>query len=397
MYLVGITGGIAAYKTAELVRIFAREKKEVRVVMTAAAARFIAPLTFQTLTGHPALLDQFTAAAGERVRHIDLAHSARVFVVAPATANTLGKMAAGIADNLLTTICLAVRCPVILVPSMNEQMYRHPAVQENLARLRDRGCQVMEPAGGELACGSAGKGRMPEPSQIAEFVRGVLREKDFRGIRALVTAGPTREPLDPVRFISNRSTGLMGYALARALAERGAGVILVSGPTALPCPAGTELIPVETARQMHAAVMKSFDGCDLVIKAAAVADYCPAVAAEQKLKKDGCETVLELQPNPDILEELGRCKGKRILVGFAMETERALERAREKLQRKNLDLIVLNDLNVPGAGFGTLTNQVCLINREGEAEDLPLMSKDLLAHRLLDRIRPLLQGLSCGC
>ena len=392
MYLVGVTGGIAAYKTAELVRLFVRDEKEVRVVMTPGAARFVAPLTFQTLTGRPALLDQFTAAAGERVRHIDLALSARVFVIAPATANTIGKMAAGVADNLLTTIYLAAHCPVILVPSMNDQMYRHPVVQENLARLRERGCLIMEPASGELACGSSGKGRMPEPPQIAEFVGTALREKDFRGIRALVTAGPTREPLDPVRFISNRSTGLMGYALARALAGRGADVILVSGPTALSRPAGVELIPVETARQMHAAVMKSVERCDLVIKAAAVGDYCPAVTAEQKLKKDGCEALIRLQPNPDILEELGKNKGKRILVGFAMETERALEHAREKLRRKNLDLIVLNDLNVPGAGFATPTNQVCLIDREGEPEKLPLMSKDSLAHRLLDRIRPLLSG-----
>lgn len=395
MYLVGVTGGIAAYKTAELVRLLVRDQREVQVVMTAGAAHFITPLTFQTLTGRPALLDQFRASGGEKVRHIDLAAAARVLVIAPATANTIGKFAAGIADNLLSTLYLAARCPVILVPSMNEQMYLHPAVQENLARLRGRGCFVMEPAAGELACGISGKGRMPEPPQIAAFVESVLRKKDFQGLRALVTAGPTREPLDPVRFLSNRSTGRMGYAVAAALAERGAAVILISGPTTLPCPAGVELVPVETAREMHGAVTERFAGVDLVIKAAAVCDYSPAVRAEQKIKK-GAANALALQPNPDILEELGRCKGSQILVGFAMETEKAKEHAREKLQRKNLDLIVLNDLTVPGAGFGSLTNQVCLIDRQGQVEDLPMMPKALLAHHLLDRIRPLLPDRACG-
>ena len=390
MYLVGVTGGIAAYKSAELVRIFVREQKEVQVVMTAGAAHFVTPLTFHTLTGRPALLDQFQVSRAENVRHIDLAAAARVFIIAPATANTVGKMAAGIADNLLTSVYLAASCPVVVAPSMNEQMYLHPAVQENLARLRERGCLVMEPEGGELACGISGKGRAPEPAQIAEFVRVALGEKDFRGIRVLVTAGPTREPLDPVRFISNRSTGRMGYALARALAERGAGVVMVSGPTDLRCPLGVELVPVETARQMHAAVLERFTGCDLVIKAAAVADYCPAAVAEQKIKKEGGKSALELEQNPDILEELGRRKEEQILVGFAMETERAKEHAREKLRRKNLDLIVLNDLTVAGAGFASTTNQVCIIDRKGQGEDLPMMSKNLLAHQILNRIRPLL-------
>lgn len=389
MYLVGVTGGIAAYKTAELVRLLVRDKKEVQVVMTPGAARFITPLTFQTLTGRPALLDQYWVSSGERVRHIDLASSARVFVIAPATANTIGKLAAGIADNLLTTIYLAARCPVVLVPSMNEQMYLHPAVQENLARLREHGCFVMEPDCGELACGICGQGRMPETGLIADYVRSVLREKDFRGLRAVVTAGPTREPLDPVRFISNRSTGRMGYAVACALAERGAAVSLISGPSVLPCPAGVEFVPVETARQMHAEVIERFATTDLVVKAAAVSDYCPAEVAEQKIKKKG-ERAVALKLNPDILEELGRSKGKQILVGFAMETEKAKEHAREKLHRKNLDLIVLNDLTISGAGFGSLTNQVCIINRDGEVEDLPMMSKELLAHHILDRIRPLL-------
>lgn len=390
MYLLGISGGIAAYKSAELARIFVRQGEEVQVIMTPGAAKFITPLTFQTLTGQPALIDQFWVSEGEKVRHVELAEAAAVMIVAPATANTLGKMAHGIADNLLTTVYLAAQCPVVLVPSMNERMYRHPAVQDNLERLRRHGCHIMEPASGELACGAYGKGRMPEPQEIADFVRAVLREKDFRGVRALVTAGPTREPLDPVRFISNPSSGLMGYAIARALVERGAEVVLVSGPTSLRCPAGAKLVPVTTALEMYAAVMEHFESCQLVIKAAAVADYRPAAAAEQKLKKEASERVLKLLPNPDILQELGRRKGGRILVGFAMETERAVEHAREKLQRKNLDLIVVNDLTVPGAGFAVSTNQVCIIDRQGRAEELPLMPKEILAHRILDRLRPLL-------
>ncbi|MGI6709257.1 MAG: bifunctional phosphopantothenoylcysteine decarboxylase/phosphopantothenate--cysteine ligase CoaBC [Dethiobacteria bacterium] len=390
MYLLGVTGGIAAYKTAELARLFVREEKEVQVIMTPGAAQFISPLTFQTLTGRPALIDQYWVSEGEKVRHVELAEAAAVMVVAPATANTLGKMAGGIADNLLTTVYLAAQCPVVLVPSMNERMYQHPAVQANLERLREQGCHIMEPGTGELACGISGKGRMPEPHEIADFVRAVLTEKDFRGVRALVTAGPTREPLDPVRFISNRSTGLMGYAMARALVERGADVVLISGPSSLSCPGGARLVPVTTALQMYEAVMEHFEECHLVVKAAAVADYRPAAAAEQKMKKENFENVLRLQPNPDILQELGRRKGERILVGFAMETERAGLNAREKLQRKNLDLIVVNDLNVPGAGFAVPTNQVCIIDRQGRAEELPLMPKEILAHRILDRVRPLL-------
>lgn len=392
MYILGITGGIAAYKSAELARIFVRAGKRVQVILTPAAARFVGPLTFRTLTGRPALIDQFQASDDEKVRHVDLAASAAALIIAPATANTLGKMAAGMADNLLTAVYLAARCPVILAPSMNDRMFGHPAVQANLGRLREQGCRIMEPADGELACGDAGKGRMPEPEQIAAFVEAALGEKDFGAVRALVTAGPTREPLDPVRFISNRSTGLMGYAMARALLERGASVVLISGPTALEAPAGAQLVPVTTAREMYAAVMDHFEACDLVVKAAAVADYRPALQAEQKMKKTGAGIALELQPNPDILQELGRRKGRRILVGFAMETERAGENARKKLQQKNLDLIVVNDLTVPGAGFAVPTNQVCLIDREGRSEELPLMPKEKLAHCILDRLCPLLPG-----
>ncbi|MEW5784999.1 MAG: bifunctional phosphopantothenoylcysteine decarboxylase/phosphopantothenate--cysteine ligase CoaBC [Bacillota bacterium] len=386
--VLGVTGGIAAYKAAELARLLIRGGFTVQVVMTAGAAEFVTPLTFQTLTGRPALTDLF-APSEAGVRHVGLAEQADLLVVAPASANTLGKMACGIADNLLTTLYLAAACPVILVPSMNDAMYAHPAVRDNLERLAARGCLVMEPAAGELACGTVGKGRMPEPPEIFAMIRAVLTKKDFAGETALVTAGPTREPLDPVRFLSNPSSGLMGYALARALAERGAQVLLVSGPTGLPCPVGVERLTVTTAREMHGAVMRRYAGCGLVIKAAAVSDYRPAETAPQKMKKGASRVTLELAANPDILKELGALKGDRLLVGFAAETENGLHYARRKLEEKNLDLIVLNDLTMAGAGFAVTTNRVKLIDKLGQVEELPLMEKETLAHRILDRIATL--------
>jgi phosphopantothenoylcysteine decarboxylase/phosphopantothenate--cysteine ligase len=384
--VLGVTGGIAAYKAAELARLLVRGGFTVQVVMTAGATEFVTPLTFQTLTGRPVLRDLFATADGGGVRHVDLAGEADLLVVAPASANTLAKMALGLADNLLTTVYLAAACPVILVPSMNDQMFAHPAVRENLARLEARGCLILEPATGELACGTIGKGRMPEPQQIFDYIRAAAAPKDFKGVTALVTAGPTREPLDPVRFLSNPSSGLMGYAIARALAERGARVNLVSGPTQLPCPAGVSRTVVTTAREMYDAVMRLYAGCDLVVKTAAVSDYRPVETAAQKLKKGAPRVTLELAANPDILKELGRNKGNRILVGFAAETENGLPYARQKLIEKNLDLIVLNDLTEPGAGFAVATNRVHLIGKEGAVEELPLMKKDELAHRILDRV-----------
>ncbi|NLY39868.1 MAG: bifunctional phosphopantothenoylcysteine decarboxylase/phosphopantothenate--cysteine ligase CoaBC [Firmicutes bacterium] len=384
--VLGVTGGIAAYKAAELARLLVRGGFTVQVVMTDAATEFVTPLTFQTLTGRPVLRDLFAAADGGSVRHVDLAREADLLVVAPASANTLAKMALGIADNLLTTVYLAASSPVILVPSMNDQMFAHPAVRENLARLEARGCLILEPATGELACGTIGKGRMPEPQQIYEFIRAAVAPKDYKGVTALVTAGPTREYVDPVRFLSNPSTGLMGYAIARALAERGARVKLVSGPTGLPCPAGVSRTLVTTAREMYDAVMGLYADCGLVIKTAAVSDYRPVEVSPQKLKKGAPRLTLELAANPDILKELGRNKGNRILVGFAAETENGLLYARQKLAEKNLDLIVLNDLTAPGAGFAVSTNRVQLIGKDGAAEELPLMKKDELAHRILDRV-----------
>lgn len=386
LILVGVTGGIAAYKAAELIRIFIRSGDMVQAILTPAATHFVSPLTFRTLTGRPVPVNVFDSPGQEKVCHVDLAGKARVLVVAPASAGTIGKMAAGIADNFLTTLYLALRCPVVLVPSMNEAMYASAAVQENLETLRRRGVKVMTPDSGELACGAAGPGRLPEPADIYLFARSVLRRKDFHGVRALVTAGPTRESLDPVRFLSSPSSGRMGYACARALAERGATVTLISGPGTLPCPRGVELVRVTTAREMYQAVLEHYPSCRLVIKAAAVSDYRPARAEEQKIKKGTSGHTLELVANPDILFELGRRKEGRILVGFAAETENLFENARDKLIRKNLDLVVANDLTVAGAGFDVATNQVCLIDRQGKVEELPLMEKEDLAHELLDRI-----------
>ncbi|NMA92575.1 MAG: bifunctional phosphopantothenoylcysteine decarboxylase/phosphopantothenate--cysteine ligase CoaBC [Firmicutes bacterium] len=385
--ILGITGGIAAYKAAGLARLFIRNKYPVQAVMTPAATRFITPLTLQTLTGRRVLIDVFDGERPDKVAHIDLAARAEALVVAPATGNTLGKFAAGIADNFLTTLFMALQCPVVLVPAMNERMYDSAAVQESLRLLRSRGYHLMEPGAGELACGIAGRGRMPEPDAIYTFVRHKIGKKDFSGIPVLVTAGPTREPLDPARFLSNASTGLMGYSLARAFAERGAKVILISGPVSLPPPLGVKLVPVVTAAEMYRAVLEYYPGCRVVVKTAAVADFRPSMAAPEKIKKEQAGLTLSLAPNPDILKKLGEEKGDRLLIGFAAETGQLVEKAKRKLAQKNLDLIVANDLTVPGAGFASPTNQVTLIDAAGRVEELPLMEKEALAHRLLDRIR----------
>ncbi|MDY6825691.1 MAG: bifunctional phosphopantothenoylcysteine decarboxylase/phosphopantothenate--cysteine ligase CoaBC [Bacillota bacterium] len=387
--VLGITGGIAAYKTAELARIFVRNGVKVQVVMTEAASRFITPLTFTTLTGNPAQLQIFDdRSAG--IRHIDLSEGADAMIIAPATANTIAKMVAGLADNLLTTLFIATPCPVIIVPSMNAKMFEHPAVQNNLQVLRSRGCHVLEPNAGELACGEYGRGRMPEPQEIYDFTQMVLTPKDFAGIKAIVTAGPTREHLDPVRYISNPSTGRMGYALARALNERGAQVFLISGPTNLTPPPGVKKVSITSADEMYKEVFKYYEECRLIIKAAAVSDFRPLTEVEQKVKKHDVSLSLELAANRDILKEMGQNKGDRILVGFAAETENAVENAMDKLRNKNLDLIVINDLTEPGAGFAVTTNRVSIIGREGTVDRLPLMEKETVAHEILNRVARLL-------
>lgn len=389
--LLGVTGGIAAYKSVELARLFIRGGLEVQVIMTPAAAEFITPLTFQTLTERPAYIEMYAHKTGDKIRHISLLDRADLFVIAPASANTIAKMASGIADNLLTTTYLAASCPVVVVPSMNSSMFKHPVLQENLARLRAHGCLIMEPASGELACGVYGSGRMPEPVDIYAFCRKAMASKDYLAMKALVTAGPTREPLDPVRYLSNPATGRMGYALAEALDQRGAEVTLISGPTHLAPLPGVKLIPVVTAGEMHTAVFDNYKDKKVIIKAAAVSDFRPLLAEAHKVKKNNASLTLELAANPDILHELGERKGDRVLVGFAAETEAAVENARDKMFRKNLDLIIVNNLNEEGAGFAVSTNRVSIIDREGEVEELPLMEKENLAHRILDRVAEILK------
>lgn len=392
--LLGLTGGIAAYKSAELARLLIKEGALVQAVMTKNATAFLAPLTLRSLTGRPVYSSLFEPSYGSATIHIDLAREPQAFVVAPATANFLSKLAVGLADDLLSTLFLAVdplKRPVILAPAMNTAMFYNPVVRENIERLRRRGFAIADPLSGSLACGDVGKGRMVEPADLLQLIREKLNAEaavvpDFQGLTVLITAGPTREPLDPVRFISNYSSGRMGYALAHAARERGARVILVTGPTALESPLGVELCPVESAREMYREVMEKLPAAQIVIKTAAVADYRPAEDQQQKIKKGG-EFVLKLVRNPDILQEIGLKKENRFIVGFAAETENLRANARRKLFKKNLDMIVANDLGQEGAGFAVDTNIVQLFYKDGQAEELPRMSKYDLAHLLLNQIR----------
>jgi len=392
--VLGVTGGIAAYKCAELVREMVRARAEVTVVMTDNAKQFITPLTFQVLSGQPVFTDMFKQDFYD-INHISLSEKADLMVIAPATANIIGKIAAGIADDLLTTTVLAMTSPVLICPAMNGRMYLNPVVQENINRLQQRGYLFVPPGYGELACGTEGEGRLADLGAILEGVKGALTPKDFTGERVLVTAGPTREPIDPVRFISNHSTGKMGYAIAQVAARRGGEVILISGPTHLNPPYGVKVVKVGTAREMRDAVMGYRNWATVVIKAAAVADYRPQTTADQKIKKTQKALTLKLERNPDILAEVAKDKGNKVVVGFAMETEELLARAQEKLKRKNLDLICANDLTEPGAGFAVDTNLICLIDKSGKAERLPLMGKEQVASIILDRVREILNA-RCG-
>lgn len=385
--VLGISGGIAAYKTAELTRSLVKKGASVKIVMTEHAQRFVAPLTFQTLSDNPVYADMFSPAPRNGIVHISLAAFAEILVVAPATANVIGKFSGGLADDLLSTLFLATTAPVLVCPAMNEKMYLHPAVQDNLTRLRQRGCRILAPGEGWLACGAEGQGRMAEPEEIAEEVETILSPQDMAGERVLVTAGPTQERFDPVRFISNCSSGKMGYALARAARRRGADVTLVSGPTALPFPRGVRVVAVSTAREMRDAVQAHFAEATIVVKAAAVADYRPETCAEEKIKKQDGALRISLVRNPDILAEIGRTKGRRVLVGFAMESKNLLENARQKLVDKNLDFIVANDVTEPGAGFQVDTNVVTILGRDGFLQELPLLDKTAVADRILDCAR----------
>ena len=385
--VLGVTGGIACYKAAALASALVKQHAQVQVIMTENAAKFVSPITFEQLTGRKALTDTFDRNFQHSVEHIAVADRADFVLIAPATANIIAKLAHGLADDMLSTTVLACRCPKAVAPAMNTNMYENPVTRDNLETLRRYGWEVVEPAVGRLACGAEGKGKLPEPEELLEVcLHAAAHEKDLRGKRVLVTAGPTREPLDPVRYLSNRSSGRMGYAIARAAARRGAEVTLVSGPTSLPRPGYTEIVDVETAQEMFEAVTARAPEADIIIKAAAVADYRPARVADNKIKKADGELSLPLERTRDILGTLGQNKREgQFLCGFSMETENLLENSRAKLRKKNLDLVAANNVKVAGAGFGVETNVLTLIGPEGERE-LPLMSKDAAADALLDEI-----------
>jgi phosphopantothenoylcysteine decarboxylase/phosphopantothenate--cysteine ligase len=388
--ILGVSGGIAAYKAVELLRLISKAGGAVRVVMTQNARSFVGPMTFEALSGRPVCSDLFERSGHDAaIRHIDWAREADAVVLAPATGNLIGKFANGIADDALTTLLMAVTCPVLVCPAMNTHMYESRPVQRNIGRLREDGHTIVAPGSGEMACGTTGPGRLAEPPEILAALENTLTPKDYLGRRVLVTAGPTREHFDPVRFLSNPSTGKMGYAMAAAAARRGADVILVSGPVALTAPTGVETIRVTSALEMADAVFSRFDATDVVIKTAAVADYRPRSRAAQKVKKENQEShkTVAFEKNPDILATLGERKGRQILVGFAAETENLADHAIDKMRRKHLDMIVGNRVGGAESGFGTDTNQVTFFYQNGDSETPPTMEKIDLAHLLLDRVK----------
>jgi phosphopantothenoylcysteine decarboxylase/phosphopantothenate--cysteine ligase len=384
--ILGVTGGIAAYKAVELLRLLTKAGATVHVVMTRSSTEFVTPLTFQTLSGNPVHLELFNLISEQEIGHISLADRADLFVIAPATANFIGKLAAGIADDLLTTTVMATKSPVLIAPAMNCNMYRNPIYQANESKLRGLGYRFVDPVQGALACGWEGDGKMQEPAVICEESVRVLSCQDLHGETVLVTAGPTREELDPVRFISNHSSGKMGYAIARAAWRRGARVILVSGPTSVAAPWGVETVRVGSAVDMRDAVMARLAESSIVVKSAAVADYRPKERAPGKVKKVAEKLSIELERNPDILSEIGKNKGGRLIVGFAAETADLMANARKKLSDKNLDMIVANDVGEPGAGFDVDTNIARLIYRDGTVDEPGIMSKERLADLILDRV-----------
>jgi len=393
--LLGVGGGIAAYKSAELARALMERGLRVQVILTPAAEKFITPLTFAALTGRKVITDLFGSASPEEtlssaVEHIAVAHENDVLVIVPATADLIARLAHGIANDFLTTTYLAFTGPVVLAPAMNNNMWMHPATQANVAILRGRGHQIIEPEEGLLACGTTGPGRLAEPGRIADIVAGLgLHRRDLEGETVLITAGPTEEPLDPVRFISNRSSGKMGYALAQAAAQRGAEVILVSGPVQLPEPAGVLLIHVRTAIEMRDAVMKHLPEAGIIVKSAAVADYHLSNVPRHKVKKTAARISLDLDPTPDILAELGQKKGDRLLIGFAAETENLTDSARQKLSSKNCDMVVANLVNQEGTGFESDQNEVVLVLRTGETIPIARAPKREIADRIFDEVMKL--------
>ena len=389
--VLGVTGGIAVYKAVELLRLLVKGGAGVHVIMTRAATEFVTPLTFQTLSGNPVHLELFNLISEQEIGHISLAERADLFIVAPATANCIGKLACGIADDLLTTAIMATKAPVLIAPAMNVNMYQNPIYRENEERLKSHGYLFVPPVCGMLACGYEGEGKLQAPEVIFEEAVAALTPKRLAGERILVTAGPTLEEIDPVRFISNHSSGKMGYAMARQARLRGAQVTLVTGPTALAPPHGVSVIRVQSAKEMRDAVQGCLEQIDIVIKAAAVADYRPKARFGDKVKKTQASLAIELEKNPDILAELGEVKGGRLLVGFAAETQDLLENATAKLTAKNLDLVVANDVSQEGAGFNVDTNIAKLLFRDGRIEELPKMGKEELAVEILKRVE-LLRG-----
>ena len=386
--VLGVSGGIAAYKAVELLRLMVREKAEVFVVMSANAGKFITPLTFESLSGNPVYHEVFGQQSSASMPHIRAAENADLLIVAPATAGTIGKMACGLADDALSNLYLAFRGPVLLAPAMNDGMYANPAVQENISRMKQRGVEFIDPEEGELACGTVGQGRLADPSRILQAAQTRLGgDGDLKGLKILVTAGPTQEPLDPVRYISNPSSGKMGYAVAAEAERRGAEVTLISGPTYLEPPHGVETIFCKQAGEMLSLVTKYFSDCDVLVMVAAVGDFAPENLQKEKIKKSGEPLVLKFMPTPDILKEVAKIKVHQMVVGFAAESQNVVQSAQEKLNKKDLDLIVGNDISSPGIGFQSDSNQVTFIDKEGKIEPLPRLSKREIANVLLNRVK----------
>jgi phosphopantothenoylcysteine decarboxylase/phosphopantothenate--cysteine ligase len=387
--LLGVSGSIAAYKAVDILRTLQEHGADVSVVMTKNAARFVTRLTFEVLSGKPVLINEFQEAERKGIGHIDITAGLDLALVAPATANIIGKVASGIADDALTTALTAISCPLVMAPAMNDRMYRNAVVRKNIAFLTDQGVHFVEPDTGPLACGTSGQGRLAETEKIVLAVASALPANDLAGVTVLVTAGPTREPIDAVRFISNPSTGKMGYAVAEAARDRGAKVILISGPTLIEPPAGVTVILVQSAQDMHRAVMDHVAASQILIMAAAVSDFKPTISSDRKIKKHEASTVINLERTEDILSAAAKTSGRRLLVGFAAETDNVLDNALQKLKSKNLDMIVVNDVTKKGAGFCSDTNAVVIIDRAGVQTELQVMPKREIARRIIDKIAEL--------
>jgi len=389
--IVGIAGGIAAYKACEIIRRLKKLGAQVIVAVTENAQKFITPLTLETLSENEVVSEMFPEKRMVGVRHVNLAQWADLILIAPATANIVGKIRAGIADDILSTVVISTKSPVMIAPAMNVNMYENPIFQENMEYLKKLGYKFVEPEIGDLASG-VGKGRLPKPETIVgQVVRLLTGKRDLEGRSILVTAGRTQEPLDPVRYLSNRSSGKMGYAIAEVAQRRGAKVTLISGPSDLPIPAEVNLVRIEKAKEMYSAVSSHFGKTDVLIMAAAVSDFVPSIESQEKIKRKQEEVLLKLKPSKDILKQMGRRKKRQILVGFSLETENEIKNSKKKLLEKNLDLIVVNNPNVPGAGFEVDTNQVILVDKRGRTEKLPLLSKREVAEKVLDKVSALLK------